>query len=127
MTQSGGQRGAAGPAAAVVLEAPAPGSAPAVQPRVAPAGRSSSLLDQVIDQTGRAAADWLGDFLSEQMPHKALNKWLKHVAPGAKPASAAALSRLLGVHIAALDETISKQVNEIIHAAAFQKLEASWR
>lgn len=132
MTQSGGQSGAAGPAAtAVVLDAPAPAAtvAPTSPARsaAAPAGRTSALLEQVIDQTGRGTADWLGEFLSEQLPHKALNKWLKQVAPGARPATSAALSRLLGVHIAALDETISRQINEILHSPAFQKLEASWR
>jgi type VI secretion system protein ImpD len=111
-----------GPAPAAEAASPQPAAGVAA----VPAQPRMGLLDVVLDSTTKATP-WLDDFLAEGDWAAALRKWLARAAP-ARPSSAPrSVSRLLGSHIAAIDAMLTRQVNEIIHQEAFQRLEASWR
>ena len=70
----------------------------------------------------RASFD-LDHFLAEQDASKALRYWLA----GSPPSDQRSLALALGRDIARLDQLLTEQVNEILHHADFQLLEASWR
>lgn len=81
----------------------------------------SLLLDQII-QEGRLARDegqkgWARDILGE---------FVKQVMEGAVVVSKNT-EQMITSRIAAIDQIISKQLNEVLHHPEFQKLEASWR
>jgi type VI secretion system ImpC/EvpB family protein len=71
----------------------------------------------------RSEADRLQRFLDEPSPGAAIRIWLGGAIPGDKDE----LSRRLNHDVAAIDRLVNAQLNAILHAAAFQKLEASWR
>jgi type VI secretion system protein ImpC len=80
-----------------------------------------SLLDQIV-QEGRMARDekqkvWAKDVLGE---------FVRQIMEGAVVVSKDT-ELMINARIAQLDELISGQLNEIMHHADFQKLEASWR
>ena len=127
--------GPAAPGASTVTLEAKPQAAPAAAaPRPAPAPLKSRLLELVIDRTGKDGAPqadrpqaWLDEFLATDSVPRAMDLWLAHMAPGKRPADAGQLSRLLALHIASIDEVLTKQVNAIIHHERFQRLESSWR
>ncbi len=65
--------------------------------------------------------------LTEAAPERALMVWLGLTAQNRTIPSKAELLRRLGKDLARIDAIVSRQVNEILHHTAFQKLEASWR
>ncbi len=65
-------------------------------------------------------------FLNESDALLAFKYWLEKVCPCPKPKQFT-VSQLLSRLIAELDESISDQINSILHHSRFQKLEASWR
>jgi len=80
-----------------------------------------SLLDRIVDQgrLGQTAEErargreWVQDFIEEI---------LKGQIKVSKDTEA-----MINARIAVLDELLSNQLNEVMHAPEFQKLEASWR
>lgn len=80
---------------------------------------------------GRAAPDdggrdpWLriDEFLAADELPRALLLWVGNVAGW----TVERLGRRLSQDVARLDEAITRQLNVILHAPAFQKLEAAWR
>lgn len=75
--------------------------------------------------TGEAASR-LDAFLRESSPWEALALWLDLSGPVPVPTRERVAQRLVR-DIARLDALLTRQVNAILHLAAFQKLEASWR
>jgi len=80
-----------------------------------------SILDQILEE-GRlaptpaerqSAQDWVEAFVEQVLTHEM--------------AVSADTEAMLGSRIAAIDQAISNQLNEIMHAADFQHLEGSWR
>ncbi len=65
-------------------------------------------------------------FLRESDPLAAILYWLEHVT-GARPNSVSKVSAMLCRAIADIDRLINLQLNDIIHSALLQQLEASWR
>jgi type VI secretion system ImpC/EvpB family protein len=70
-----------------------------------------------------AASNLLDRFLSDPTTDGAILQWLG----GAFAGSREELSRRLNQDVAAIDRLLNVQLNAILHAPAFQKLEASWR
>ncbi|NOX93372.1 MAG: type VI secretion system contractile sheath large subunit [Gammaproteobacteria bacterium] len=69
----------------------------------------------------------LNEFLQERDDSKALRYCVETFIPEKKLTSISTIKNaILGI-IADIDEKINTQVNDIIHYAKFQKLEASWR
>ncbi len=62
-------------------------------------------------------------FLREQATGTAILEWLGGPFAGTKEELCLRLNR----DVAAIDQLINTQLNEVMHAAPFQKLEASWR
>lgn len=69
----------------------------------------------------------LNQFLAETDTEKALRYWISCFVPLQINKSPEELLNALARSIADIDELVNKQLNEIIHHPAFQKLEASWR
>lgn len=70
----------------------------------------------------------LNFFLLESVPSRAAGFWFRQLSPHAsRPRTREQLRAALVRDIALIDELITEQLNEIIHAPAFQQLEASWR
>jgi type VI secretion system ImpC/EvpB family protein len=94
-----------------------------------------ALLDAILDAGAVAApgadatrlAGRLASFLEAPSPGQALRAWLGPDFPLEGPDLKQRIARRLGRDIAWLDELLQGQVNAILHAPAFQKLEASWR
>lgn len=89
----------------------------------------SNLLSAVIESTERAVdagEGRLDRFLATTSWRESLAVWLDP-APGDAPLDGPAIVHRLTVEIATLDEILSRQVDAILHAPAFQRLEASWR
>ncbi|MCY2988641.1 MAG: type VI secretion system contractile sheath large subunit [Planctomycetota bacterium] len=85
-----------------------------------------SLLDSLRVSAGKGAAT--GDsrldlFLREPSPARAIRLWLGASADLDKEQ----LVRRLNREVAVLDQLLNQQLNAILHQAAFQQLEASWR
>ncbi|MCE9533640.1 MAG: type VI secretion system contractile sheath large subunit [Planctomycetes bacterium] len=71
---------------------------------------------------------FLTDFLSEKSPWNALLLWLGGQIPECPRGELRRkLSLILGQEIAQLDGLLGKQLNAVLHHAAFQKLESAWR
>lgn len=93
----------------------------------APAG--PSLIDSLVvaaiapSPSSRSSSDRLTEFLGEPEPGAAIRQWLGGPFRGSRDE----LSRRLNNHVAQIDRLINAQLNAILHAPAFQKLEASWR
>lgn len=88
----------------------------------------SRLIDTVFEATQRPAAgaddSRLERFLNAPTVRQALAQWL-----GAAPdeASKERLVRRLNADVAIIDRELNRAINAILHHAAFQRLEASWR
>ncbi|HAA72239.1 MAG TPA: type VI secretion system contractile sheath large subunit [Planctomycetaceae bacterium] len=87
---------------------------------------TGSLLDCAIaatDSTDHRAAQLLQQFLKETDATRAIACWLgnQSVRDGQQ------LVRLLNRDVARIDQLVNSQLNAILHAPAFQRLEASWR
>jgi len=87
--------------------------------------KTASLLDFIgVSATGSAGqVDRLQRFLEESSTDAAILEWLGGRFDGDQEE----LSRRLNRDVAAIDNLINAQLNEVIHADAFQKIEASWR
>ena len=83
-----------------------------------PAG---DVIDELIRE-GKMARDEL------QIAHSRtlIGEFVNQVEPEQVPANGD-LAAIVLQKIAAIDKALSEQVNEILHAEAFQKLEGSWR
>ncbi len=86
---------------------------------------ASELLDVVCEQQAYILS--LDQFLAESDPRKALAYWLAHYTDGAMPSSMVELELLLNRAISEIDHLINDQLNALVQAPAFKKLEASWR
>jgi len=75
------------------------------------------------ESPGRPATGRLQQFLDEPDPAEAIRLWLGGPFLGEKEE----LSRRLNQDVAAIDQLLNRQLNAVLHASAFQKLEASWR
>jgi len=80
-----------------------------------------SLLDQIVDQ-GRFGKDAPARERGKDMIKQFVSEVLAGTITVARDADA-----MLNARIAQIDHFISLQVNEIVHAPPFQKLEATWR
>jgi len=80
-----------------------------------------SLLDQIVDK-GRFGSDAPARERGKDMIKQFVGEVLAGTITVARDADA-----MLNARIAQIDRLISSQVNEIIHAPQFQKLEATWR
>jgi len=94
-----------------------------------------SLIESVISRTeteGAAGATArqsgvLERFLGESSTERAAALWVTQSGWPRQPENCRQLSRYLSRDIARLDDMLQRQVNAILHAPAFQKLESSWR
>jgi predicted component of type VI protein secretion system len=75
----------------------------------------------------RRSTDVLARFLDEPLAEKAAAFWITRSGWPRQPQNCRELARLLSRDIARIDAMLQQQVNAIIHAPAFQKLESSWR
>ncbi len=80
-----------------------------------------SLLDQIIDQ-GRLARDESQISYAKDL----LGEFVSQVMEGTMTISKDT-EAMINARIGAIDKLISDQLNEVMHQADFQKLEASWR
>lgn len=90
------------------------------------ASTSGGLFDQILTATGdpsAVAGSFLERFLREPALGKSLQMWFGDQLPADKDQ----VARRLIHHIAELDELLNAQINALLHAAPFQRLEASWR
>jgi type VI secretion system protein ImpC len=89
----------------------------------AAAGQSTelSLLDQIVAQ-GRFGTDAPARERGKDMIKQFVSEVLAGTITVARDADA-----MLNARIAQIDRLISRQVNEVMHHAAFQKLESTWR
>lgn len=87
----------------------------------APAADSTSLLDQIVDQSRVAINDSERESARDQIAGL-----VEEVLAGTVKVSRD-LAASIDLRIAQLDELLSAQVNAIMHHEDFQKLEASWR
>jgi len=83
--------------------------------------KETSLLDQIVTtMSGKAGAE------QKAFARDAVSELAKQALEGTLVFSGDT-ERTLKLRIAQLDEMISKQLNEVMHAPSFQKLEATWR
>ena len=83
--------------------------------------KEAGLLDQIIKDSRIARSE------TERTRAKDLiGEFVQQVLQGSVVVSKD-LESAISARIAALDEAISRQLNEVMHAPEFQKLEASWR
>jgi type VI secretion system ImpC/EvpB family protein len=92
-----------------------------------PAGASSTLLDQILDQSSHRGGPTgrIDRFLAEPTLVGQLALWLGRV-----PQTAAELQngiRAIGRDLARLESLLAGQIDAILHHPSFQKLESSWR
>jgi type VI secretion system protein ImpC len=92
----------------------------AAQEAAAQAGEVS-LLDQIVEQ-GRMARDPA----SKERGKNLVKEFVTQVLEGAMTISKDA-EAMINARIAQIDHLVSIQLNEVLHNAAFQKLEGSWR
>lgn len=90
------------------------------QQKAAPAAEGASLLDEIMMQTKLKPTDE-GYEVARRGVQAFVNQLLA-AAPGQKVDK-----KIADGMIAELDQKIGRQVDEILHAPAFQKLEAAWR
>ncbi len=110
------------------LSSATPHSSPASPAPASPAvgqSKTVSLLDYLgVSATGDAGhVDRHQRFLDETSTGVAILEWLGGPFAGDREG----LSRRLNRDVAAIDMLINAQLNQVIHADAFQKMEASWR
>src|SRR5262245_51230258 len=83
--------------------------------------REAGLLDQIVEQ-GRVARDPAGKERGKALIKEFVSQFLE---------GSMALSRdsemMINARIAQIDHLVSLQLNEVMHHAAFQKLEGTWR
>ena len=91
------------------------------QARASAPSTELSLLDQIVDR-GRFGADAPARERGKDMIKHFVNEVLAGTITVARDADA-----MLNARIAQIDRLISAQVNEIMHAPQFQKLESTWR
>ncbi len=94
---------------------------PQAKPQAAAIQTEGSLLDTIVN-SGR-----LGQTTEERAKGKEWVKELVGEVLAGQIQVSADTDQMLGDRIRELDELISTQLNEVMHAAEFQKLEASWR
>ncbi len=94
---------------------------PQAKPQAAALQTEGSLLDTIVN-SGR-----LGQTTEERAKGKEWVKELVGEVLAGQIQVSADTDQMLGDRIRELDELISTQLNEVMHAAEFQKLEASWR
>jgi type VI secretion system protein ImpC len=80
-----------------------------------------SLLDQIIDQ-GRLARDESQRSRAKDL----ISEFVSQITQGAMAVSKDT-EAMINARIAQIDKLLSDQLNEVMHHADFQKLEASWR
>src|SRR5512143_196492 len=80
-----------------------------------------SLLDQIVEE-GRIARDPAGKERGKNL----VKEFVAQVLEGSMTVSKD-VEAMMNARIAQIDHLLSIQLNEILHNAAFQKLEASWR
>ncbi|RIK71021.1 MAG: type VI secretion system contractile sheath large subunit [Planctomycetota bacterium] len=105
-----------------------PGSSAVAQRPAHDAVRAeTALLDAVVaavePSSAAPAAERLRRFLAEPDAAAAIRLWFG----GRVPAEKDRLARRLNHGVAAIDRLLNAQLNAILHAPAFQRLEASWR
>jgi type VI secretion system ImpC/EvpB family protein len=98
-----------------------PGRPPAAAGELLPFGR---LLDEGGEPSLAAS---LREFLAETDLGRALSLWLDQWRDGAWPESGTELIWMLERDIARIDDHLGQQLDVVLHHAAFQGLEASWR
>jgi len=81
----------------------------------------TSLLDQIVEQ-GRLARDPV----ARERGKNLVKEFVAQVLEGAMTVSKDA-EAMINARIAQIDHLLSIQINEVLHHASFQKLEASWR
>jgi len=89
--------------------------------QAAPQSAELSLLEQIVDQ-GRFGKEAPARERGKDMIKQFVSEVLAGTITVARDADA-----MLNARIAQIDRLIASQVNEIMHAPAFQKLEATWR
>jgi type VI secretion system protein ImpC len=80
-----------------------------------------SLLDQIVEE-GRMARDPAAKERGKDL----VKEFVKQVLDGAMTVSKDA-EVMISARIAQIDHLVSLQLNEVLHAKEFQKLEGSWR
>ena len=85
----------------------------------------AELLDSVLQQSSYITN--LTQLLAEKDDTKALQYCIENFVDKSKLTSAKTVRNALLRLVADIDEQINEQVNQIIHHARLQKLEASWR
>src|SRR3954469_15375866 len=80
-----------------------------------------SLLDQIVDE-GRLARDPAARERGKDLVKEFVNQVLEGAMTISKDAE-----MMITARIAQIDHLVSLQLNEVIHAPEFQKLEGSWR
>src|SRR5215467_9701758 len=80
-----------------------------------------SLLDQIVEE-GRLAKDPA----AKERGKNLVKEFVAQVLDGAMTVSKDA-EAMINARIAQIDHLVSLQLNEVMHASAFQKLEGSWR
>src|SRR5215467_12798429 len=81
----------------------------------------TSLLDQIVEQ-GRLARDPAAKERGKNLVREFVAQFLEGSMTLSRDAEA-----MITARIAQIDHLVSIQLNEILHASAFQKLEGSWR
>src|SRR3982750_2825071 len=88
------------------------------QAAAAPGG---GLLDQIVEQSKLARDD-----ASRQRGRDAVREFVAQVLDGSMTITEDT-EMMIKARIAQIDELVSNQLNEVLHAKEFQQLEASWR
>jgi type VI secretion system protein ImpC len=91
------------------------------QAKVETVQEEKSLLDQIIDQ-GRLARDESQRSRAKDL----ISEFVSQITQGAMAVSKDT-EAMINARIAQIDKLLSDQLNEVMHHADFQKLEASWR
>jgi type VI secretion system ImpC/EvpB family protein len=73
------------------------------------------------------APDSLSRFLAEPDPARAIASWLLLRAGRRIPADPESVRHFLQASVQAIDEVLEVQLDAVLHAPAFRRLEASWR
>jgi type VI secretion system protein ImpC len=94
--------------------------AASAQGQAAPAGETG-LLDQIVEQSRVAKSG-----VEHQRAKDIISELVKEVMQGTVVVSDN-LNRTLDARIAEIDHLISEQLNAVMHAEEFQRLESSWR
>lgn len=92
-------------------------------------GRGAGILDAVLDRTATVRASGAGRldaFLAEKGLAKAIALWMG-LGPDDPAPSREEVTARLTLDLAALDRTLSRQLDAILHHRRFQRLEATWR